>query len=247
MRGALFLAATLGCSFEPGRLTHSVEADARTADGAADGAIDSPTSEFCAPDPTLVACYRFEGTANDESGHGLHATTQSVSFVPGRVGMAMQFGATSAADVAESPLFDVAAVTLEAWVNLAQLPAPGTRMGIVDNNGQWGMFVYESGRLLCPMTGGLSIQGDAVIAANVWTHVACTYDGATTVLYVNGKEVSTASGGATLATSGTTGISIASDNPPGAGSRLDGLIDELRILSVARDAAGICADARCTP
>lgn len=48
-----------------------------------------------------------------------------------------------------------------------------------------------------------------------------------------------------LSTSSTSGMSIAADNPAGSGSRLIGLIDELRILSVARTATEICDDAGC--
>src|ERR1700759_2208714 len=41
---------------------------------------------------------------------------------------------------------------------------------------------------------------------------------------------------------GTTGMSIAADNPSG-NDRLGGLIDQLRLINVARTAAQICADA----
>jgi hypothetical protein len=52
--------------------------------------------------------------------------------------------------------------------------------------------------------------------------------------------VATTTGGTALSTGGTTGISIAADNPPGAGSRLAGQIDQLRIFSVARASSQIC-------
>jgi hypothetical protein len=245
VRGAwiLALAAPAACRFEPGVVARG---DAIVAHDVSDAAPDAPpTPAFCEPSPTLVACYEFEGTADDASGNDLHATTQNVTFVPGKVGMAMQFGASSAADVAESPLLDVGAITIEAWIQPTQLPTTGSRMGVVDNNGQWGVFVHEAGRLQCSMIGGASIQVMAGITENTWTHVACTYDG-TTSIYVDGLLSSSAGNGTTLATGGTTGTSIAADNPPGAGSRLIGLIDQVRIFNVARSADEICAAAACT-
>jgi hypothetical protein len=155
--------------------------------------------------------------------------------------MAMQVDTTSATDVPDSPLFDVSAITIEAWINPSQIPPQGQRAGIVDNNGQYGFFLHESGQLQC--TANLSMQIDAQIETNRWTHVACTYDGTTIAIYVDGVEASSAGGGGALSAGGTTGISIAADNPPGAGSHLVGMIDELRILGVARSPADIMADA----
>lgn len=194
-------------------------------------ASDAPEEPFCDPqDPALVVCFELEGDTRDSSGHGLHASMVDVQFVPGRVGLAMQFGATSAADVPDSPHLDVAAVTIEAWIRPSELPAAGTRMGIVDNHAQWGLFLHEGGELHCQPS---AARVAANIAANTWTHVACTHDGTTGRVYVDGRFVGEQPAGP-LATGGSTGLSIAADNPPGSGSRLIGLIDELRILGVAR-------------
>jgi hypothetical protein len=146
----------------------------------------------------------------------------------------MQFGPTSEADVADSALLDLQAFTIEAWIYPTEIPATGLRAGIVDNNGQYGFFLHELGQLQCTVIGGASLRANANVAVNQWTHVACTYDGTTTTIYVNGAVVGTLGGGGAVATNGYTGISLAADNPPGAGSRLIGLIDELRITSTAR-------------
>ncbi|HUS29829.1 MAG TPA: LamG domain-containing protein, partial [Kofleriaceae bacterium] len=131
-------------------------------------------------------------------------------------------------------------------INPSQLPTNGGRMGIVDMNGQYGFFVHETGNLQCTMVNGVSSAPvTANVATGAWSHVACTYDGTTTTIYKDGVAVFTGTGGGTLATSGGTGISIAADNPPNAGSRLLGLIDEVRIMSRARTAKEICNDAGC--
>ena len=144
-----------------------------------------------------------------------------------------------------SAALDVAALTIEAWIN------PSTadrrrRMGILDMNGQWGFFLHETGQLRC--TASVTITVGANIVANEWTHVACTYDGATATIYVNGVAATPTGTGGALSTAGNTGLSLAADNPAGSGSRLIGMIDELRLMSRARTAAEICVDAgACAP
>jgi len=204
-----------------------------------------PPPSFCDPaDPQLMVCYEFEGDTKDSSAHHLDATMVNVSFPPGKVGKAMQFGATSAADVADSAVFDVAALTIEMWINPSQLPSTGNRFDLLDMNGQYVFSMEPSGDLKCALIGAPSLPSAvANLTTGRWTHVACTYDGATVAVYVDGVVTATASGGGALSTGGNTGISLAADNPPGSGSRLIGLIDEVRLMNVARTPAQICADA----
>jgi uncharacterized protein len=239
----VWLVLLAGCRFGS---SVEVVSDAPPVD-ALDGTPDMPVAAFCDPrDPSLVACYAFEDTTEDTSGHALHATMTNVSFVTGKVGKAMQFGINSAADVADSTLLDVAAITVEAWVYPFVLPGNGARAGILDMNAQWGLFLHEpNGRVQCTMVGGPSMQVDAAVEPNKWTHVACTYASGVTTLYVRGTQLAQVAGGGVLATGGTTGFSIGADNPPGSGSRITGLVDQLRIYSRARTAAEICADAQC--
>lgn len=240
------LLALAGCHFGTSyEVAKDAAADA--AIDAGDAGADAQVAPFCDPqDPSLVACYEMEGNVMDASPNNLDATTASVSFVTGRVGMALQFGINSAADIADSAAIDVAEITVEAWINPFQLPMAGARMGIADMNGQWGLFVHEpTGRLQCTMVGGISSQIDALITATTWTHVACTYANGTTKIYVNGMKKFDQGGGGALATGGTEGISIGADNPAGSGSRFNGLIDQVRIMSRARTDAEICADADC--
>jgi len=144
--------------------------------------------------------------------------------------------------VPDSAAFDVTALTIEPWIWPSQLPSNGNRAGILDMNGQYGFFLHAGGDLTCT-TGVTLPTAVAQIGTDRWTHVACTYDGIATAIYVDGVAVANAAGGGALNTGGNTGISLAADNPPGAGSRLIGLIDEVRLMSVARTPAQICADA----
>jgi Concanavalin A-like lectin/glucanases superfamily len=218
---------------------------AQPVDAAMDGPPVNP-SPFCDPaDPHLMACYPFEGDAKDSSAHHLDAAMNNLTFPPGKVGKAMLFAANSAADVPDSPVFDAGALTIEAWIWPSQLPTGSSRAGILDMNGQYGFFVHAGGDLRCTLIGGPTLPvATAQITTGRWTHVACTYDGtAAAAIYVDGVAAAKITGGGTLATNGISGISLAADNPPGAGSRLIGLIDEVRLMNVARTAAQICADA----
>ncbi len=234
-----------GCGFEHGLATENI--DAAVAPDVADAPIDAFVAPFCDPsDTSLVACYEFEGNANDASANALNALTTNVSYASGRVGNAMVFGATSAAEVANSTALNVSALTIEAWINPSQAPTSGLRMGIVDMDGRAGFFLQDSGQIRC--IASTSEQVSANIALDTWTHVACTYDPPTLTIYVDGVAFPNVMNGGTLSTASTTGISIAADNPAGSGSRLIGMIDELRIMSRARTANEICVDAgTCDP
>lgn len=236
--GVALLIALDGCGFQA------------RAENAPPDAVTKASSSFCDPgDPHLMVCYEFEGDTRDSSSHHLDATMTNVTFPEGRVGAAMLSAANSTTDVRDSAVFDVSALTIEAWISPTQLPATGARAGIVDMNGQYGVFLHPGGDLTCTMVGAPAIPAAKVqVRTDRWTHVACTYDGATAaVIYVDGASVARATGGGTLGTGGTTGISIAADNPPGSGSRLVGLIDEVRLMSVARTPQEICADAQVSP
>jgi hypothetical protein len=210
------LLALVGCSFGAPRASSETS--------------DTPGGPFCGQ-AGVVACYEFEGATADGTANHLDGTMTNVTFVSGKRGMALRSDTTSAVDVADSALFDVAALTVEAWIYPTQLPATGERMGILDADGQYGFFLYESGRLQCT-SGGSSNQIDANVPANQWTHVACIYDGANRRIYVDGGLISETTGGA-LSTGGTTGITIAGNNPPGSGARLVGMIDQMRLWSRA--------------
>lgn len=235
-----------GCAFHRG----AVAGDASARDDAAPP-LDTPadTAPDAAPpfcdggDATLVACYAFEGTLADGSPHQLDPDiSNNVTYASGKLGQAVVVGPTTEIDVADSADFDVTAFTIEAWIAPAALPATGARAGILDCDGQYGFFLHEAGDLTC--TGGGSVSAPAgSVATGTWTHVACTHDGTTLRIYVNGSQVAMAASPAPGG-GGTTGITLGGNNPPpNGGSPLDGTLDQLRLFSAARSAGEICADA----
>jgi hypothetical protein len=197
---------------------------------------DAMVAPFCDPtDATQRLCLTFEGTVTDGSANGLTVTTTAIGFAAGRVGQAVVVDANSRLEIAEVAALDVGHISIEAWVNLT-LPASG-RVGIIDNNGQYGFFIFGNGDLRCTPAAGVTVS--AIIQGGQWMHVACTYDGTTQIVYVDGVAVGSGSSVGTISTGGMSGTSIAGDNPP-PNDRLVGQIDQLRVYSEARTSAQIC-------
>ena len=82
------------------------------------------------------------------------------------------------------------------------------------------------------------------IVAGVWQHIACTYDQQKLRIFYNGYErVSTAHTGS-LQTNQPNGLCVGMNSPNG--DELAGLVDDVRIFSVARSSKEICTAAGAT-
>jgi arabinan endo-1,5-alpha-L-arabinosidase len=252
VRGVL-LVVLAACGFH-GNAPDTPQPDAAAAIDAAvpgqDATVmtDAAAAQFCSPDDSdLIACYEFENTTDDHSSNQLNATMTRVSYPNGKFGKGLHVDDNSAGDTADKSALDVAALTIEAWINPSQLPGDGDKGYVVDVNNQYALYVDQHGDLFCTLIGGpsLSTMSTGVkISTNQWTHVACTFDGIVqSVLYVAGAVANTKPGGGTLGTGGTTGLSIGGNNPSSSGNgRFNGMIDQLRLMKVARTTPQICAD-----
>jgi hypothetical protein len=175
---ALALVATGG--------SHKSSADAATAAVTANG---------------LVAAYSFdEGTGTnvaDASGTGNGGTVTGATWsTAGKHGGALSFdGAGDFVTVADTASLDLsAAMTVEAWVFPTSLTGYSA---IVAKERTGGGFPYglETGAGVPDgyVTTGPNATAAATtaLAANAWTHVAASYDGANVRLYVNGVLAAT--------------------------------------------------------
>jgi hypothetical protein len=218
--------------------------DASCQSGARFGALSGVFAERCVPtcdaehEPTLVGCWELEGHFEDASGDANHATGTDATFGDGRAGLAVELSAQSHVAVADSVSLSPQTITIEAWVSPGMLPAAGQRMGIFDNNGQYGLFLQADG-VSCSMTVGLATS--IVPAPGEWTHIACTYDGLRATIYVDGSVAATAMGGMALGIGTTDGSAIGGNSP--SGDTLVGKLDQLRVWNVARTPTQICAAA----
>ncbi|MBZ0233878.1 MAG: LamG domain-containing protein [Deltaproteobacteria bacterium] len=204
---------------------------------------DEPPRAFCdREDPDLRLCLTFEQGAADEAGAGAVVDrAANLGFGPGRVGGAVQLSSSSDLHVAETPALDVTtALTMEAFVLVAE--APANRAGIMDNNGQWGMWIGSNMRPYCTLVG--STVSGPTIAAATWTHVACVFDGQTYRIYVDGALFGTVNRQVPASTAGLDGVNVGQDcTPTGANDPLTGGLDEVRVWASARSDAQLAAAA----
>lgn len=202
------------------------------------------------PANALVAAYGFnEGsgaTLNDRSGRGHTGTVAGATWAPaGRYGGALSFdGVNDWVTVNDTAALDLTTgLTIEAWVNPS---AVSSWRGVVTKERPGGLAyaLYGANGAARPAAfvdigGEIELGATATPAANVWTHLAVTFDGAMLRLFVNGTLVSARA---------QTGAIVTSTGPLRIGGNglwgefFQGRIDELRIYSRALTAAEVQAD-----
>jgi len=197
----------------------------------------------------LVAAYGFDegtGTAiRDASGQNNNGTSSGTTWTTGKFGNALVFNGTSAkVTVPNAPSLQLTTgMTLEAWIFPTRAPT-GWR-AIVDKNvdGYYIMASTDNGNR--PGVGGTwtdgnkNLFGPSVVPVNTWTHLAATFDGSATRLFVNGVQVASQAQTAPLKTTTAT-LQIGADSYPS--EFFAGLIDEVRIYNRALSAAEIQSD-----
>ena len=109
------------------------------------------------------------------------------------------------------------------------LPQTGARAGLVDEDGEYGLFIYPSGVLYCSAGGATASSLTGAIVAGTWQKVACSYDGTAVRLSINDAVVATTPNTAPVTTGQPGGLSIGSNSP--SGDDFDGLVDDVRIFS----------------
>ena len=150
----------------------------------------------------LLASWRFDGDALDDSGNGFHATINTGGFGAGRYGQALHFTGTQRAIVPGSQAFQWgdgdSAYTLTYWIN-ATAPTGQWRSILHKTTGgdccangtrNPAHFLFPSAMQLAPVHGIASNGNDyhAVTtgAAGTWWHYAETYDRSSKRSYLNG-------------------------------------------------------------
>ncbi|HUS28942.1 MAG TPA: LamG domain-containing protein [Kofleriaceae bacterium] len=196
----------------------------------------------CGNDMNLVACFDFEDTVKDLAPSPNSVAGVNVAYSSGQRGKAALLDTASRIAIQDSVLLDVAAVSIEAWIYPTQTPSPAGRMGVIDVNGQYGMFLKPASAgavLVC--TAGSTFEAGG-IAINQWTHVACTSANSVSIMYINGQVAAVATFPTPLETSPSDGGEVGGNSPDGL-DRFIGKIDVLRVYRTKRTDAEICADA----
>jgi hypothetical protein len=239
---------------------HVITAVARDLSGNQATSPPVTVTSFNASAPTtkgLVASYAFdEGVgvdALDDSAyrHPAGVISGATWAARGQYGAALSFdGDDDVVTIPHAAALDLSGgMTIEAWVNpsrvesiwqtavmkeLATESVPGFAYGL-----------YATTDTLGP-SASINVgtdehaRGADGLPANVWTHLAATYDGLTERLFVNGLEVSSrAVGGVVAASVGPLSIG---GNAQWLEENFAGLIDEVRIYNRALSAAEILVD-----
>lgn len=226
---ATLVSAITACGFSsPKAATAPIDDAPEAVPDAESDTPDAPQS-LCNPaDPTLRACYTFDGNTEDGSSSGYGAVAVGTSFGAGRNGQGLVVGAGDSVQVVGGVGLNVSQLTIDLWIRPSSLPAAGTRAGLVDSGNRYRMFLLPGGLVRCATTGGPSLETTAAnaVSAGAWARLTCTYDGNTMRIYVDGAGAAMMTLASTIPTG--TGMVIGQNNPTG--ENFDGTIDELRIF-----------------
>jgi Concanavalin A-like lectin/glucanases superfamily len=213
-----------------------------------DSDMESPLQT---PKRTPVAEYSFdeknEETAPDITGDGHTATVEGAKWTEhGKYGGAMEFNAAED-DILKIPAsaeldFDEE-FTLEAWVRPSGEDNHDAPLIDKQEGSGRGYFLYEGGSVSDRPYGAANeeqelIHAEDPLSAHTWSHVALTFSGNRTYLYVNGELVDNGAAEPTVTSEGELEIGGSTDTA----DYFDGRIDEVRIYNRELDQAEVDYD-----
>lgn len=199
-----------------------------------------------------------EGTVvNDASGNNYHGLIlkdgKHTRWVDGRNGKAIEFlgkrKTRNENGCVRIPLmgeYDFSkGITFDAWVKFNTVDTRGARFGLVTNaryndSGPgfhiffaWGGLYFRTGegpgKKVCDTR---SNRSQTKFEADLWYHIAVTYDGSVVTLYLDGKEIAASEPGVSLS-KGRNEFYIGS-TANGYAYGMEGIIDEVRLYDHAR-------------
>jgi hypothetical protein len=213
------------------------------------GPMEQPWPQGCDdPDAGAVLCFDFtipsvDLEVLDRSGNGNHGTWVGA---PMRVGTPLDFGAqldgTNYIQVPDSPELNLQfPSTIDAWIRVDAYPAPGARVTVLDDQAEYGLFLFSDGAVNCSyarIADGLEVTAGHV-PLNVFTHLACRATESSLDLFVDGVLVATESGPYQIERPLPDPLLLGANSPQG-NDRFVGVIDEVRIFAAAPSDAQIC-------
>ena len=201
-----------------------------------------------ADDVALVACYDFEPDPNDPSRlvdgsqFGNDGVQAGVSVVAGVVGQGVEIlDATELVVPDDQTLGADAALSLSVWVRLAAAPPAGQRVGVLDKDAQWGLFIHDVDGLACTVAGAKASAAQP-FPTRKWTHVGCVFDGRRLRLYLDGQPIADVPGGGAIGPN-VAPLLLGCDSPGCDERMVGGNLDAVRIWNVAVPDDVICAHA----
>lgn len=200
---------------------------------------DNEAPKSCVTPPAgMVSWWTGDGNGNDiEGSNNGMLQNGAIATGAGKVGQAFSLdGVNDYVTVANhSSLNGFSSATIDAWI---RLNATSGRQAIVSKTpaGEYYLLI-NNGKLSFENNNVSSdvFTGTTMLSAAVWYHVAVTYDGSNTRLYVNGVEDGIQAGIWAAANSQSLSIGQRGDNA----DFFNGLIDEVEIFDRALSAAEI--------
>jgi hypothetical protein len=198
-----------------------------------------------APNPAVVLQISCDNVVTDSSGNSNHGTLAGgATYTSGKYNAGCSFdGSNDYISVADSSSLDLThGYTLAAWVKPSA--SMTTFKTIMVKN--YTYYLYASSTGICGAGGivagydlgnGTSVNAcwSTPLSANVDTHVAATYDRTAIKLYINGTQVTSASGSAFM----PAGTGIVQIGASEFGENFAGMIDEPYIKNAALSAAEV--------
>lgn len=178
------------------------------------------------------ACLTFDGNTADGSSYNNDVVANPQTFVTDRNGGMALVTTTGTMTAAATTSLDVPTFTIKLWINANSIPTGGARAGLFDSSGRYRVFLESDGALRCAISPGATFQvvtAPGQIATGAWRRVACTYDGATMSVFVDGQLAGTQLLNATVPAAGS-GFVVGHNSP--SGENFDGAIDDLEVWGV---------------
>jgi len=204
--------------------------------------------KYASSDPTITqAGEESKNPIKDSSYNGNDGGVTGTSFTQGKIGGARYFsGSASYISVPDSLSLDLTTgMTLEAWVKFAGTFS-ATQNSVLEkayytssaDNGGYQLIVDKDtmGNVGCSVGNNDwdSLSSNSVLTPNTWYHLACTFNGSTLKVYINGKEDNSVSTSVSSIKNISQSFNIGSTS---AGySNFPGFIDEARVSNTARTA-----------
>ncbi len=203
------------------------------------------------PKATPVAKYSFdeenEESAQDLTGDGHTATVEGPKWTEhGRYGGAYEFDAEEG-DILKIPaspeLNFEEEFTLEAWVRPSGAENKAAPLIDKQEGSGLGYFLYEGGIVSDRPVGAVDeeqehVHADDPLPAHAWSHIALTFTGNRTYIYVDGELIDNGAAEPVVTPEGELQIGGSTDT----GEYFDGRIDEVRVYNRGLDQAEVDAD-----